>query len=68
VKSGAIAFDSSRIIAVGMCNGSGEGGENAQSISLPGALVIPGFVDSHTHMLAGASSSPGSITVGEQSG
>ena len=29
-------------------------GKNPRIIPLPGALVIPGFVDAHTHMLAGA--------------
>ena len=55
VKSGAIAFDSSGIIAAGdVQRVRARAGKMAKSISLPGALVIPGFVDSHTHMLAGA--------------
>jgi len=54
-RSGAIGFDSSGIIAVGDVEMvRGRAGKMAKSISLPGALVIPGFVDSHTHMLAGA--------------
>jgi predicted amidohydrolase YtcJ len=54
-QSGAIAFDSSGIIAVGDVRMvRGKAGKMAMSISLPGAWVIPGFVDSHTHMLAGA--------------
>ena len=54
-RSGAIGFDSSGILAVGDVEMvRGRAGKMAKSISLPGALVIPGFVDSHTHMLAGA--------------
>ena len=54
-RSGAIGFDSSGILAVGDVKMvRGRAGKMAKSISLPGALVIPGFVDSHTHMLAGA--------------
>jgi len=54
-RFGSIAFDSSGIIAVGDVERvRGKAGKMARSISLPGALVIPGFVDGHTHMLAGA--------------
>ncbi len=54
-RSGAIAFSPSEIIAVGDLNAVKEkAGKNPRMISLPGALVLPGFVDAHTHMLAGA--------------
>jgi predicted amidohydrolase YtcJ len=54
-RSGAIAFDSSGIIAVGdEAMVRRKAGKMAKSVSLPGTLVIPGFVDAHTHMLAGA--------------
>jgi hypothetical protein len=54
-RPGAIAFDSSGIIAVGDLSKVREKAtKKTNLISLPGALVIPGFVDAHTHMLAGA--------------
>jgi predicted amidohydrolase YtcJ len=54
-QRGAIAFSPSGIIALGDKSGVREkAGKNPRVISLPGALVIPGFVDAHTHFLAGA--------------
>jgi predicted amidohydrolase YtcJ len=54
-RSGSIAFDSSGIIAVGEESAVEEkAGKRAKVLSLSGALVIPGFVDGHTHFLAGA--------------
>lgn len=54
-QRGAIAFSPSEIIALGDKNAVREkAGRNPKVISLSGALVLPGFVDAHTHMLAGA--------------
>jgi predicted amidohydrolase YtcJ len=54
-QRGAIAFSPSGITALGDENAVREKAEkNSRVISLPGALVIPGFVDAHTHFLAGA--------------
>ncbi len=54
-REGAIAFSPAGIVAVGDRNMvRGKGGKKAKNIRLPGALVIPGFCDGHTHMLAGA--------------
>jgi predicted amidohydrolase YtcJ len=54
-RPGAIAFSSSGIVAVGDIPAVKEkAGKSARRFSLPGALVIPGFVDAHTHFLAGA--------------
>jgi predicted amidohydrolase YtcJ len=54
-RSGSVAFDSSGIIAVGEESVvEVKAGKRAKVLSLPGALVIPGFVDGHTHFLAGA--------------
>jgi predicted amidohydrolase YtcJ len=54
-QKGAIAFSPSGIVALGDKSGVREkAGKNSRVISLPGALVIPGFVDAHTHFLAGA--------------
>jgi predicted amidohydrolase YtcJ len=54
-QRGAIAFSPSEIIALGDKKAVREkAGMNPRIISLSGALVLPGFVDAHTHMLAGA--------------
>jgi predicted amidohydrolase YtcJ len=54
-QRGAIAFSPSGIVALGDKSAVREkSGKNSRVISLPGALVIPGFVDAHTHFLAGA--------------
>jgi predicted amidohydrolase YtcJ len=54
-QRGATAFSPSGIITAGDKSGVREkAGKNPRVISLPGALVIPGFVDAHTHFLAGA--------------
>ena len=54
-QRGAIAFSPSKIIALGDKKAVREkAGMNPRNISLSGALVLPGFVDAHTHMLAGA--------------
>jgi predicted amidohydrolase YtcJ len=54
-RRGAIAFSPSGIAALGDKSAVREkAGKNSRVICLPGALVIPGFVDAHTHFLAGA--------------
>ena len=54
-QRGAIAFSPSGIIALGDKSGVRQkAGKNPRVICLPDALVIPGLVDAHTHMLAGA--------------
>jgi hypothetical protein len=55
VRPGAIAFDPSGIIAVGEKSAVRmKAGQKARVLSLPGALVLPGFCDAHTHMIWGA--------------
>ena len=54
-ERGAIAFDDTGILALGKNETVlAEHRTGARRISLPDALVIPGFVDSHVHMLTGA--------------
>jgi hypothetical protein len=54
-RPGAIAFSPSGIIAVGeKSTVRMKAGPKPRIISLPGALVLPGFCDSHTHMIWGA--------------
>jgi hypothetical protein len=54
-RPGAIAFGPSGIIAVGAKDAVRmKAGPKPQTLSLPGALVLPGFCDAHTHMLWGA--------------
>ena len=54
-QRGAIAFSPSEIIALGDKKAVLEkAGKKSKVIALSGALVLPGFVDAHTHMLAGA--------------
>lgn len=55
VRRGSMAFDNSGIMAIGHKETvRGKVGKRARPISLSGALVLPGFVDGHTHLLAGA--------------
>ena len=54
-KSGAIAFGPSGILSIGEKSAVRmKAGPNPRIISLPGALVLPGFCDGHTHMMGGA--------------
>lgn len=54
-ERGAIVFDDSGILALGKNETVlSEHRTGARIISLPEALVIPGFVDTHAHMLLGA--------------
>ena len=54
-RPGAIAFSPSGIIAVGEKSAVRmKAGPNPRILSLPGALVLPGFCDAHTHMIWGA--------------
>ena len=55
VKPGAIAFSPSGILSRGEKNAVRmKAGPKPRIISLPGALVLPGFCDGHTHMIWGA--------------
>jgi len=55
VKPGAIAFSPSGIVALGEKSAVRmKAGPNPRIIYLPGALVLPGFCDGHTHMIWGA--------------
>ncbi len=54
-RPGAIAFSPSGIIAVGEKSAVRmTAGPKPRIISLPGAFVLPGFCDGHTHMIWGA--------------
>ncbi len=54
-RPGAIAFGPSGIIAVGEKSAVRlKAGPKPRILSLPGALVLPGFCDAHTHMIWGA--------------
>jgi len=54
-EPGAIAFGSSGILAVGEKSAVRmKAGPKPRILSLPGALVLPGFCDAHTHMIWGA--------------
>ena len=55
VRPGAIVFNSSGIIAVGEKSAVRlKAGPKPRILSLPGALVLPGLCDAHTHMIWGA--------------
>jgi hypothetical protein len=55
VRPGAIAFNPWGIIAAGEKSAVRmKAGPNPRVLSLPGALVLPGFCDAHTHMIWGA--------------
>lgn len=54
-ERGAIAFDDTGILSIGKTESDlSEHRTGARRISIPDALVIPGFVDAHVHMLTGA--------------
>jgi hypothetical protein len=54
-RPGAVAFSSSGILAVGeKAAVRMKAGPKPRILSLPGALVLPGFCDAHTHMIWGA--------------
>ncbi len=54
-KPGAIAFGPSGILAVGEKSAvRAKAGPKPRIISFPGAFVLPGFCDGHTHMIWGA--------------
>ena len=54
-RRGAIAFDPGGILAAGERDAVRSNfGKKSRVISLPGALVLPGICDGHTHMLSGA--------------
>lgn len=51
----AIAIRSDRILAVGTDSAVRKtAGEGAQIVDLPGKTVLPGFIDPHTHVVAGS--------------
>lgn len=49
IKNGAIAVDDGRITAVGPA-ADFVGGEFGETIDLPGQILMPGFVNSHSHL------------------
>lgn len=50
-SSGSVAIDSGRIVAVGDVSGY----RGRESIDAAGGVVMPGFVDAHTHVVFGGS-------------
>ena len=50
----ALAIEDNKIIAAGMLNDvKKEIGKNYKSINLEGKVMLPGFIDSHFHIVAG---------------
>ena len=64
----AVAVNGSKIVYVGGNAGAKEFvGEHTESIDLKGRLVLPGFIESHIHVAAGASTTSGLILTTEDS-
>ncbi len=50
IKGGAVAFDGDRIVAVGPVSEVVSGQRGAEVIDASGKLVMPGFINGHTHL------------------
>ncbi len=50
IKGGAVAFDGDRIVAVGPASEVVSGQHGAEVIDTSGKLIMPGFINAHTHL------------------